>query len=140
MTTWILVANRAGARIFDRDGRKLRLIRTIDHPEGRRSDQDIEPGPRRTFDSHAQGHDARSSPHEQDAESFARGLAAELLLGRTQHRVDRIVLVAEPHFLGLVRQELDDETSRLVVGTLPKDLAKAEIDAVQDHVDAVTTL
>lgn len=137
MTTWVLVANRTGARIFHRDGRTLRLIRTIDHPEGRKADQDIETGPQRTFDSHTQGNDPRSSPHEHDANAFAKAIAAELHLGRTERGVDRLVLVAEPHFLGLVRQELDDGTKALVVATVPKDLAKVENDAVQDHLNDV---
>ena len=140
MTTWILVANRAGARIFDRKGRSLHLIREIDHPAGRKADQDIEAGPQRTFDSHAQGHDPRSSPHEHAAESFAKDLAAELLLGRTKHGVERIVLVAEPHFLGLVRGKLDDTTLALVAATLPKDLAKADVEAIQEHVNGVVAV
>ncbi len=132
MTTWVLVANRTGARIFDRDGRKLRLVRSIEHPSGRQRDQDIEAeSPHRSFDKHASGRTHQASPHEHSAERFAKELASELGRGRTEHGVERLVLVAEPHFLGLVRQELDPPTAKILATTVPKDLAGADIDVVQ---------
>jgi protein required for attachment to host cells len=69
--------------------------------------------------------------------SFAKDLAAELRLGRTERHVDRIVLVAEPHFLGLIRQELDDATSRLLASSVPKDLVKAGIEEIEARVNDI---
>ncbi|HVW24464.1 MAG TPA: host attachment protein [Polyangiaceae bacterium] len=141
MTTWVLVANRTGARIFDRDGYKLRLVRSFQHPSGRETDQDIEAQrSHRTFDKHARGRTHQASPHEHSAEAFAQELANELGRGRTEQGVQRVVLIAEPHFLGLVRLELDGPTAKLVAATIPKDLAGADVDAVQDHLAGVSPL
>lgn len=136
MSTWVLVANRTGARIFVRNERKLGLVNNLDHASGKRMDQDIEAGvPHRTFDQHGKAHHDGSSPHEHSAESFAKELAAELRVGRSQKHVDRIVLIAEPHFLGLVRHELDDATAHLVTASVAKDLVKLDVKELEAHVN-----
>lgn len=141
MTTWVLVANRTGARIFDRDGYKLTLVSSYEHPAGRKRDQDIEAASaHRTFDKHARGRTHQESPHEHSAEAFAKELAGELARGRTEHGVQRLVLVAEPHFLGLVRQELDAPTAKLVAATVPKDLAGTDLDFVKAQLGGVAPL
>lgn len=114
------------------------MLRSLEYPAGRRRDQDIEQGhPQRSFDKHASGRVGTSSPHEHAAEAFAHDLADELRRGRLEHGVERIVLVAEPHFLGLVRAKLDEPTERLVVGTLPKDLVDSELEALREQLDDV---
>ena len=136
MSAWVLVANRTGARIFERAGRNLTLVRSIQHPAGRLRDQDIEQGEsERTFDKHARGRAHTASPHEHAAERFAAALANDLRHGRLEHGVDRLVLVAEPHFLGLLRGKLDDTTAKLVVGAVPKDLAEVDVNALPEHLD-----
>jgi protein required for attachment to host cells len=141
MTTWVLVANRTGARIFNREGHELRLVRSFQHPSGRERDQDIEAGrSHRTFDKHARGRTHQASPHEHSAEAFAKELASELGRGRTEQGVQRLVLIAEPHFLGLVRQELDQPTAKLLAATVPKDLATADVEVVQAQLGGVSTL
>ena len=42
-TTWILIAHRGGARLFEHTGRSagLKLLQDIPHPEGRLKNQDI---------------------------------------------------------------------------------------------------
>jgi protein required for attachment to host cells len=51
--------------------------------------------------------------------------------------VQRIVLVAEPHFLGLLRAELGGETAALVTATVPKDLYAVSEADVLGHLDGV---
>ena len=141
MTTWVLVANRTGARIFNRSGRKLVLNRSVEHPEGRVRDENIESGAKhRTYDQHARGHTGESSPHERAAVGFARQLAGELSRARAEQGVDRIVLVAEPHFLGLVNAALDAPTEKIVVGTVQSDLAAASAEDVARRVDDLPDL
>jgi len=129
--TWILVAHEAGARIFDNrgPGKGLALVEAIEHPEGRARDRDIasdRPGrsfrknsgdPRRASMSRAEG------PHDRAVSDFARALADKLQLARVQNQFERLVLVAPPRFLGLLRSSLDGPTSQLVIGSVHKDLA-----------------
>lgn len=135
--SWILIANRTGARIVDKQGVNLTLRETIFHEAGRQRDRDVESDrPGRAFDRMAGGRHALTSsetPHDHDAKLFARELADRLRAGRTQQHVERLVLVAEPRFLGFLREALDDATARTVIATVPKDLAEVPLSDIARH-------
>jgi protein required for attachment to host cells len=129
--SWILIANRTGARVLDKQGAELTLVTELSHTQGRLRDRELE------SDRHGRGQSSigsgghtfstPESSHEHDAKAFAKEIAEHLRQQRMQSRFERLVLVAEPHFLGLVRQALDDVTARLVVATVPKDLASVSL-------------
>lgn len=127
-TTWILTANRSGASLFESDwpGKSMRRIQDIPHPQGREQNRDIgSDKPGRSFDSFGQGRHAMSTeqdPAEHIAQQFALDLAERLNDGRVAHAYDKLVLMAEPKFLGLLRAALDKHTAALVVQTISKDL------------------
>jgi protein required for attachment to host cells len=143
--TWILVAHEAGARIFDNHGpgKGLALVEAIEHPEGRARDRDINsdrPGrsfrkdsgdPRRASMSRTEG------PHDRAVSDFARALTDKLQHARVQNRFERLVLVAPPRFLGLLRSSLDAPTSQLVVGSVHKDLATSKEAELIEHLGEV---
>jgi len=54
-----------------------------------------------------------------------------------QNEFQRLVLVAPPRFLGLLRSSLDTPTQQLVVGSLDKDLAKVKEADLIGHVGEV---
>lgn len=145
--TWILVAHEAGARVFENrgPGKGLELLETIDHPEGRARDRDIvsdRPGrsfrkdsgdPRRASMSGSQG------PHDRVVSNFARVLVDKLQRARMDNRYRRLVLVAPPRFLGLLRAALDAPTTQLVVGSVDKDLAtRKEAELIEYLGDVIT--
>lgn len=127
-TTWILLAHRSGARIFSHAGRTsgLTLVEEIAHPEGRLRDRDMdadEPG--RTFDKfggHRHAVTPEHMPTEREAERFAKSLAERLEHARGQNRYQKLVLVAEPGLLGVLRDKLAAPTQALVVASLARDL------------------
>jgi protein required for attachment to host cells len=135
--SWILIANRTGARIVDKQGRDLSLVQELEHSRGRLRDREVDSD--RQGRSSARVGSARhalspaESPHEHDARAFARVLADALRQGRLGGHYERLILVAEPRFLGLVRQALDDVTARLVSATVPKDLAQMELRELAAH-------
>ncbi len=140
MSTWVLVAHRTGARLFEHKGQELSVLKSIDHPAGRIQDHDLETGPQRNFDSHAQGRhaaDRGDSRHERAAVHFAHELAKLLEEGRLTAGVKRIVLVAEPHFLGLLRAELGGEVAALLTTSVPKDLHAVSASDVLRHLGGV---
>jgi protein required for attachment to host cells len=110
-------------------GKGLELVETIEHPEGRLRDRDIDSDrPGRSFrkDRGAPRRAAMSrgeSPHDRAISDFARALANTLQRARVGNQYERLVLVAPPRFLGLLRASLDGPTAQLVVGSLDKDLA-----------------
>ena len=128
--TWILVANRSSARIFSNDGsdKELSLLQDIAHPEGHLKDQDFNADkPGRSFDSGGQGRHAMGkseSPTEHEAARFAKELADTLNKGRGTNEFSRLVLIAEPGFLGTLKSTLDDQTAKLVTDTLDKDFSR----------------
>jgi len=133
-TTWVLVAHQAGARVFENlgPGKGLRLLQGIDHPEGRQQDGDFDADrPGRSFrrdagDVRRAAMSRSEGPHERAVADFARALASRLEHARATGQYDRLVLVAPPKFLGLVRSSLDAPTEQCVVGSLDKDLAASD--------------
>jgi protein required for attachment to host cells len=138
-TTWILVAHRSGARIFENKGpnKGLSLLQDIPHPEGRLKNRDIgadKPG--RSFDSHGQARHALGTEQEPTAhlaEQFAKQLGATLEDGRNHQRYTKLVLVAEPRFLGNLRAALSAPTAALVTASLGKDLGSVELHDLPKH-------
>ena len=147
-TTWILVAHEAGARLFENrgPGKGLELLEEVEHAAGRERDREIvsdRPGrsfrknsgdPRRAAMSRSEG------PHDRAVASFARELAHNLQHERTQNRFERLVLVAPPRFLGLLRSSLDTPTAHLVVGSLAKDLATTKEAELVKHLGDVVAI
>ncbi|MDP1707769.1 MAG: host attachment protein [Gammaproteobacteria bacterium] len=144
--TWILVAHRSGARLFENDGpgKGLRAVREIANPEGRLKTHDITSDrPGRTSDSqgthHSYGKELHD-PKEHLAQQFARQLAGVLNDGRNQHCYDQLVLVADPRFLGELREALDQATAALVTATLNKDLVNVDDHDILQHLSDVIRL
>jgi protein required for attachment to host cells len=143
LTSWVLVAHRSGARIFVNDGpgKGLRLIQTLDHPEGRLKNREIDtdrPGSafgNGTLERHAL--ERHETSHEKLSEDFARSLASVLEDARTHQRFDRVFIVADPSFLGMVRSFLSNQTAALVAGSLSKDLAYVKDAQMTEHLEAL---
>lgn len=108
MTTWVLVANRTKARIFERDGARLQQIEAL-HPAPRDSDLEVAP----------------LTQGETLASTFALRVAAHLERSCQRRGVRRLVLVGEPQFLGLLRMWLTRHVAGLVAVSIPEDFAPA---------------
>ena len=144
-TTWILVAHNAGARLFENGGpgKGIELVEEIDHPEGRQSEGELQADrPGRSFQKNS-GDARRSamsppqSAQERITADFARTLASRLQQARISGELDRLVLVASPTLLGLLRSALDAPTAHCVVGSLDKNLAMSDEDELVKHLGEV---
>lgn len=141
-TSWVVVAHRSGARFFEHrgPGKPLSRIESIDHPQGRFQDHDIgtdRPGKSGESAGSRHGMAPHETAHEHDAHVFAKALAQRLTSARQQHKVERIVLVAEPHFLGYLEKELDKPTHALVTDRVRKDLANVPDGEIDGHLGGV---
>ena len=76
-------------------------------------------------------------PRERAVADYARAIAERLRGARIANTYDRLVLVAPPRFLGVLRAALDAPTSARVVGSLDKDLATLSEDALVAHLGEV---
>lgn len=128
-STWILVAHRGGGRLYSRDGTNDDLvpISRIDHAAGRLRAGDLSSDrvgrSKESMNQTRHGVGEDQDPTEHEASVFAKQLAATLETGRIEHRFDRLVLVAEPRFLGLLKAELSRPTALLITETIDKDFA-----------------
>lgn len=141
-TSWVVVAHRSGARFFEHKGpgKPLSLLESIDHPEGRFQDRDVNTDrPGRSGEGAGAQHATQphESAHEHLARTFAKSLAHRLSAARQGHAYGRLVLVAEPHFLGYLEKELDKPTHALVTDRVHKDLANVADRDVAGHLGGV---
>ncbi|WP_297360654.1 host attachment protein [Acidiferrobacter sp.] len=130
--TWILVADRARARIVTKpnavpsNGRDWEELEALVYPEARIPERAVltdKPG--RTFDRKGSGRHAMTveiSAKEEAAARFAKTLARVLDKGRTNHLYESLILVAEPGFLGTLQANLSAQTAKKVIDRIPKDL------------------
>lgn len=136
-TTWILVADRAKARLLaiNTADHSLTEIEDFVNPEGRGREPARERPPR-THDRMGDSRHAiepHTSPQEKAVELFARELAAALERGRTDHLYRDLVLVALPQFLGALNTALDEKVRACVTAEIPKGLASADLPDIVAH-------
>lgn len=139
--TWILVAHRAGARLYSRAApdHGLRLEARIDHPEGRLRNRDLDADTGgRTFDrqgGHRHAMESEHSPVEHVTDQFVKVLADKLRDGRIANHYAHLVLVAGPKLLGKLRDALDDPTAAKVVQSLDRDFGELTDPEVERHLE-----
>jgi protein required for attachment to host cells len=142
--TWILVASRKGARLFEHQGERLGLVLEFENPRGRLKDSELTSDkPGKSYDQHgSRQHDYSPAqlPHEREAENFARELTGHLDKLRREDAVRRIVLVAEPKFLGILRGCLNSETAALVNDSVAKDLVDVPERDLPKHLEGTIRL
>ncbi|MCG6966930.1 MAG: host attachment protein [Chromatiaceae bacterium] len=140
MNTWVVVASAARARVFEASGRHtpweevMDLVNTDDRQMRREFSSD-KPG-RVVDSSRGQRHtlDAAVDPKEQAAERFAREVVGQLQAGLQDRRFESLCVVAAPHFLGLLRQNMADPLARTVKDELAKDLTREDAGSLHTHV------
>jgi protein required for attachment to host cells len=135
--TWVVTADRAGARLIARNRDKPEgydLIEEVAHPEGRLRDSELETDrPGRA--SERGGGIGHAMAHDHVAVTFARSIAAKLQHARTDGLFDRLVLAAEPRFLGMLREALDVPTTKCVVGSVSKNLQRVSLGDLDRHLN-----
>jgi protein required for attachment to host cells len=135
---WIVVANSTRCRIFrqHKHGEPLLPVEDLDHPEGRLRARDLASDrPGRAFDSAGSGRHAMGQtvdPLEQETIRFAKTVADRIDAGRKRECFDRLVLVADPRFLGHLRQGLSSATRQRLTTELKKNLAEADPSVIRE--------
>jgi protein required for attachment to host cells len=135
--TWIVAADSSRARFLQVAGRgQLVEIESLLNPDGRMDERELitdahprfsghggigKPGARSTSGPGSDRQETSAQEHATDL--FAKRVGVYLDKARTEHRYDKLVLVAPPKFLGALRKELGKEVEKLVVDELPKDLS-----------------
>jgi protein required for attachment to host cells len=151
-STWILVCDASRARLLREEprGKRFSLLQELDHEESRARARDlmadahgrkpVGPVPARSVQGQGgafgrPGAEPDTDPKEVEAHKFARELAAVLERGLYDHAYDRLVVVAPPHFLGMIRGTLTTEVAKHVDVTIDKDLTWLELPALTERLE-----
>lgn len=143
ITTWILIADGARARVLENTGpgKGVAEVAGLEFTDERLRSRDIMADrPGRAFASAGDGRSAMerpTDPVEKRQSDFARSLAAKLDRKRRQKAFDRLVLVAAPAALGHLRGALSPQLRELVTAELAKDLTKVPNPEIPRHLEDV---
>lgn len=113
------------ARLHDREFKSDRPGRMFDHGP-------LAGGRRGASARHGTG-GGRESPRKHEAVIFAQKIANELENAWRAGSFDRLIMMAEPSFLGVLRRALSISLKSAVVAEVAKDLAQQPEDAVRAH-------
>ncbi|GMQ83990.1 MAG: host attachment protein [Gammaproteobacteria bacterium] len=135
---WVVVADQSKARIFtvaDRRGALLD-VGELKHPEARDREQTLTSDrPGRSFDSKGQGRHAMGStvePGKQETVRFAKQVAGHVQAAHNEGRCDRLLLVAGPPLLGLLRENLK-ALSGIKISEIDKNLGQYGAREIRKH-------
>jgi protein required for attachment to host cells len=143
----IVVADESTAIFYDLEGptKSLQLAGRIDDPRARLHDQDlVSDRPGRVFDhgplragrrgaSPHHGTGGEHDAHKHEVESFARQLAHELETAQRAGSFDRLVVMAGPKFLGMLREVLPASVSSTIAAEVAKDLVHQPPNTIKAH-------
>lgn len=128
---WILVADSGRARIFTANtpSSPLEDLEDIAHTEGRLYDREIasDLSGRMRYTSSAgnvggHAYDPPSNPKKHEAMSFARSIAQHLEEALNENKFEQLVIIAEPSFLGMLRNNLSKQVKKTVCLELDKSI------------------
>ncbi|GAA3909627.1 hypothetical protein GCM10022228_20510 [Halomonas cibimaris] len=138
MTTYIVVADTARARLFTRDALTLIEQEDLVHAAGRLHEGDLvtdSPGASvQESASNAPRASAEGAALQRENELFAKQVAERLYTARIDNSMEKLIVVAPPKFLGLLREKIDGATQKLIIHTLTKNLTKSTLAEIQDAV------
>jgi len=129
--TWLVVANASQATIYQTEQRPktLTLVKEFLHPPSREKGEQLASDRPGHFQGEAVGmegttHGAFNEPTDPKAyehERFAVELAKELDAGRTANSFKNLIIVASPHFHGLLNKSMNTHVAGMVGQHIQKD-------------------
>ncbi len=128
--THIIVANASEARYYETThvGQNMKLIKTLSHPESREKGVDLTSDrPGRYHSRTADGHGAyenRTPPKEVEAEHFAHEIAHMINEAVAAHQFDKLIVIAPPHFHGLLDKYFNAHVLAKMAHRIEKDYTK----------------
>ena len=136
---WVVVADEAKARILSTSKltEPLVEVQSLSSSEAYDREQDlVSDKPGRGSNGSGQGKhamDEKTTHKEQYAIRFAKELADFLEKNQQKKTYMKLIIVAAPRFLGLLRKELGKGVTELVSLEIDKDLTMMEPQAIREH-------
>ncbi len=135
---WILVADTVQAKVYtttaEGNPRHLTLEADLEHPEGAKKNQDLvsdRPGHYQTGHS-TRGSYSESNPKEAEDDKFARHIACVLEEARNSNKIESLILIAAPHFFGLIEKHLSKSLHALTERVLHKHYTELSVHELEE--------
>jgi protein required for attachment to host cells len=132
-TPWIVVADHARARLFSvaTPTAPLSEVEDLVNADARLYDADrTSDKPGRLFGGakghghHSQVAEPHESPKQRDADRFARRVCDCLEKHSSSGAINRLYVIAEPDFLGMLRQHMSTQVRKHIAMELDKELTR----------------
>jgi len=139
----VVVANASRARIFGAGEllEKFELVEELEHRDARGRAADLVSDDRgRTRGgggSPQSGMEQRTDPHSREEEVFARKVSKALVGCVSKGHFERMIVIAPPGFLGVLRRIVPKTVQRKVVASVAKDFTNFSIHELPKRVRAV---
>jgi len=136
----VVVTGKAEACLYDAVGYEtpLELVGRMDNETARQYDQELESDrPGRAFGRMGAGRHAMGgehSPKRLSQKRFARSIADRIDQGRVANEFERVVVIAGPEMMGLLRAAVSDGVRSSIVAEIPKDLAQVDARTLQGYI------
>lgn len=134
---WVVVAEGTRARVFEsvRSGARLQEVHTLVHPETRLHQGDMRTGGKGEVIESTSPASRQSAPEmsatEGHAEDFAKEISNFLRQQRMANAYGGFTIVAEPQFLGRLRDNLDRTTAGLIEREIDKNWTQHNREQIQ---------
>lgn len=137
---WVLAADNSRARVFETTRRNIleKEIETMDHPASRQSNQDIiTDRPGRT--SHPSSGEQRKAympttdPKKHEVQLFAKEVGEMINKAAIERKYDKIYILAPPSFLGMLRNELNNNTKEKINGEIDKNVTQLKMEEIREY-------
>jgi protein required for attachment to host cells len=126
---WIVLANASVAHVYEIDHNNsldsIKLVTTLLHPDGRKQDQDLvadKQGHYQTGEPARGAYSPHTDPKAVETERFAKEIADLLEKNRNSETYTSLILIAAPHFYGLLKQHFHKPLERLVEKVYEKEI------------------
>jgi len=135
---WVVVADSSRVRLFRKGaGQALEEFDVMLNPDSRLREQDlVSDGPGRGLNRARAGRFSMTEPESKRGHSekaMAVELAGRLRQARLEGSLDRLHVLAAPHFLGELRNHLDEETRELIRSETAKNVSKLDAAAIRNQ-------
>ncbi len=129
--TWLVVANASQATVYETEAKPktLKLLKEYHHPASRAKGSDLASDRPGHFQQEARGMEGTThgafnepiNPKDYEHERFAIELAKELDAGRNANLFNDLIIVASPHFHGLLNKHMNGQVAEMVSRHIDKD-------------------
>lgn len=143
---WILVANQAEAQIYSsaRLWGNLLLVDVLENKEGAAHTRDlISDAPGRAFDRFGPARHAmepNTGVKEEQRRRFVKEMVERLQTGHLKGCFDKLVLLAAPAVLGVIRKTLTADLTKTVIKEVPKDVIGQSVDKIRSQLERAFAL